>query len=270
MFETLELAMKSLAAETKALQIINDAIAHAVPSPGGAITIACGRFTETGITHAQKAERSDKADFILMAKESPKLYISHKANGFCWNGYGSGGKKAFEHRSPYRDKKIWEFAKWAANYCVTHQKTRVVREGIFEWTGPERGVWCFPPASVQNLIVYGPKFDESYGPFNCHIAAVGEPILENSGDCFRLSFNGGVESNGDIPKEGDAPIISIGGRIGAQTNTYLTDEKTGFHGWLGFFPYRLIEKSQENRDVSRKRRGKGDGLVKVDWPPELG
>ncbi|MGH2728895.1 MAG: hypothetical protein ACRDKS_18125 [Actinomycetota bacterium] len=262
---------RTLLAETKALQALQAQIdaARAALDVGRTLSIACGHFSVSGITRAVKAPARGKADFILVARETPELFITHKASGFCWNGYGSGGSKAYQHRSPYHDPVIWAFARWAADYCLANQRVRFVERGFFEWVGPERGIWCVPPARIQNLIVYGPEFGGQLGPSNCHIAAVGPPTLTPHGNAFRLRFGDSTTSNAEVPTDGDLPIIAIGGRIGVQQHRYHTHPDRGFFGWLGFFPYRLIQRSAETAHRRKGRPGKGDNLVQVEWPDEV-
>lgn len=257
----------SLIAETRALERLNGLLADATCLHKDGARIRCGHFTVQGITQVKKAPSTAKADFILCSQEGPELYISHKDANFSWNGYGSVGRKAFLHRSPYRDHVIWNYAKWAADYCLQNQATRFAEDGFFEWCGEERGVWSTPPSRVQNLIVYGSSFGANYGLHNCHVAAVGRPNLALVGGIFELTFEGGLTSNGDVPAELDSPIIAIGGRIGSQKHRYLLTESTGFFGWLGVFPLRLIRGGIAS--PNRQRRGKGDGLVQIEWPKEI-
>jgi hypothetical protein len=264
------LKSRSLVAETKALQSLQAQIEAALAlDVGGTLHIESGRFSVSGITRAIKAPGHVKADFILMAGETPELFITHKASGFYWNGYGSGGRKAYLSRSPYHDPVIWAFARWAADYCRENQRVRPVEPGFFEWVGPERGIWCVPPARIQNLIVYGPEFGGQLGRSNCHIAAVGHPSLSPHGDAFRLLFSDSTTSNGEVPTDGDLPIIAIGSRIGKKQDRYHTHPDRGFFGWLGFFPYRLIQRSAETAHRRKGRAHKGDNLVQVEWPAEV-
>lgn len=262
----------ALIAETAALRALQDQLATIMRS--GGVTINCGRFSVANITGGAKAPASAKADFVLMSGHQPRLFISHKATGFSHNGYGSGGNKAFPHRSPYRSELIWEFASWAADYCMRTQQTTVDASGLFRWTGPERGIWCIPPRNVGNLIVYGPRFGESaYGLYNCHVAAVGAPRLASAPEGYTLSFDGGIESNGDIPRGDDAPIIGIGGCIASQKDVYLLRKDgagiRGFHGWLAFFPYRLVREAEERAMAGKPGRGKADGMIRTAWQVEL-
>ena len=152
----------ALIAETAALRNLQHQLA-AVMRPEG-VTVTCGRFTVHNVTGAVKAPPRAKADFQLMSGDEPRLFISHKAAGFSHNGYGSGGKKAYPHRSPYRSPIIWQFARWAAEYCVRTQQVKIDARRLFRWTGPERGIWCVPPRDIGNLIVYGPQFSSGeYG-----------------------------------------------------------------------------------------------------------
>jgi hypothetical protein len=156
------------------------------------IDIRCGEFTFKDVVGFSECNKSVKADFILKCRvDSSSGYISHKKTEFSHNGYGSVGLNAFKSRSPYTNQEIWNFAKWAREYCIKNQPG-VVQDKVFKWTDKEwRGVWCFPSEDVQNAIVYGPKYGGSYSECNCHLAAVGNGTLKQLPSTqWELKFDG--------------------------------------------------------------------------------
>jgi hypothetical protein len=258
--------MKSTKTQDATLEAIKAMIDDSVARSGESITVECGRFTATGVTGVDNAPTHAKADWVLTCEDSgSQLYITHKAEGFSHNGYGSVGTKAFASKSRYRSPKIWAFAKWARAYCIEHQETEI-SNGIMHWRGNGyRGVWCVPPKELQALIVFGPEYqvrNPRYGLFNCHVSAIGDPELTqiDGASRYRLTFKRGLHSNGEIPDGDDEPILCIGSRIGQQMHTYLTanvgGSVEGFAGWVGVFPSRILNGQSP----------KGARLEPIPWP----
>ena len=269
---------KNLKAEQQTLESLTQKFNEVTRNGSSPISVECGIFRVEGVTGVQKAPAKVKADFMLMSGTTPVFWISHKAACFGHNGYGRGGAKAFPSRSPYHCPTIWRFARWAAEYCINDPKqpTEIDGNGFFKWTTPQRGLWCIPPKKVANLIVYGPQFGHAFGPLNCQVAAVGGPVLTQSKKGgLRISFER-LTSNGAVPEGTDAPVIGIGGCIGAQEDKYQLYQQPvgnqcqimGFHGWLAFFSYGFVQEAEMRAQTREPGRGKADGMIRVAWPAD--
>ena len=273
----------TLKTETRVLGELDEAIKSSVKRNGGrGIRLRCGAFNLASATRCVKGTGSGKADFVIggQAVDDEKLFISHKAEGFSHNGYGSGGSKAFPSRSPFHSERAWNFVRWAVEHCRGNPEhgMHLEHDGLLRWTGRYRGVWCIPPEEVKRLVVYGPKPRAPFGPLNCHLSAVGDPIFSvtngDGGLTLHIDFPSGLCSNGvDLPGGDDEPIICIAAPIGAQKHEYLLTPDAskairGFHGWLGFFPYRLIAKAEQAAAAGRAG-GKGADLERVVWPNQI-
>ncbi len=262
----LEYQATSLTAQNECFDLLRYQLKEAISKCGGPITVECGKFKASEVEKVTNAQVAAKADWVLTGHAAlGELFLTHKATGFCHNGYGSVGTKAFPSRSPYHEPRIWAYAKWARAYCQSNHDTEL-REGILYWkAGTPRGVWCIPPPDIQNLIVYGPEFrmqDPRYGALNCHVAAIGSPRLEQTDKprTYRLRFSSGLSSNGEVPGGDDEPILCIASRVGSQKHTYLTStaggREVGFAGWVGVFPRRILNSQSP----------KGRNLEEVKWP----
>jgi hypothetical protein len=273
----------TLAQEGRAIAELDFALKNA--DGGNPISIKCGRHRIYDAISCCKLPNNVKADFAICNQDNqPVFWITHKARGFCYNGYGSLGKKLYRHgnQSPLQNEEIWSYVSWAIRYCqnekMLHKEDRAGNGKTIQhwrWSDPSRirGVYSHPPAQIKSILVYGRDFGSpDYGEFNCHISGIGSPILSpQKGQIFELTFLDGISHNYGTDQNGmpigilhggdDEPLIGISDNWRSKKGTIWLreDQQEGVDGWICAMPMRAIQ-------FGNRKENKWSRIIKVDYP----
>jgi len=260
------------------------------------LSIKCGRYLMKHVRRVVQPKGTLRADYIFEAANG-YFYMSHKADEFCHNGYGSLGSKAYaydennekdKNRSLYQVPRIWAWAKAAFQYCLDSTKQNLIfkkgigkkKRGLYCWEpeideAPFRGVWCDPPDDICCLQVYGAEFkyidslvDDKGKIFtdnNCQLCCVGQPTFTPKDDYCLLEFSGGAHSSGEVPVGDDRPYMSLHTNLGKRQTEYSISPGTIIFGNLGSMLRREITLALQLEKDDKKRIRKGTRLESIKW-----